>query len=105
MRAYIRAARDYNNGLANGKLAGPNAAEVISILTEYTSIKDPETFRTIVPQGTNPDGKLNVPSLQTDLDFFKSGGLIEGTVSLDQVVDTSFAEDAVKKLGPYQQQK
>ena len=99
------AARDYNNALANGKIAGPNADEVISILTEYTSIKDPETFRTIVPQGTSPDGKLNVASLQTDLDYFKSDGLIEGNVSLDQVVDTSFAEDAVKKLGPYQPQK
>lgn len=105
MRAYIRAVRDYNNALSNGKLAGPNAAEVISILTEYTSIKDPETFRTIVPQGTNPDGKLNLASLQTDLDFFKSEGVMEGDVSLDKVVDASFAEDAVKKLGAYQPQK
>lgn len=105
MRAYIKAARDYNYALSNGKIAGPNADEIISILTEYTSIKDPETFRTIVPQGTNPDGKLNVASLQTDLDYFRSDNLIEGNVSLDQVVDTSFAEDAVKKLGPYQPQK
>ncbi|MBB3593761.1 NitT/TauT family transport system substrate-binding protein [Rhizobium sp. BK529] len=105
MRAYIRAARDYNNALSNGKLAGPNANEVVSILTEYTSVKDPETFRTIVPQGTNPDGKLNVESLKTDLAYFKSEGLMEGEVSLDKVVDTSFAEDAVKKLGPYQPQK
>ncbi|WP_454848713.1 ABC transporter substrate-binding protein [Rhizobium binxianense] len=105
MRAYIRAVRDYNNALSNGKLAGPNADEVISILTEYTSIKDPETFRTIVPQGSNPDGKLNVASLQTDLDYFKSEKLMEGDVSLDKVVDASFAEDAVKTLGPYQPQK
>jgi NitT/TauT family transport system substrate-binding protein len=105
MRAYIRAVRDYNNALSNGRLAGPNADEVISILTEYTSIKDPEVFRTIVPQGSNPDGKLNVASLQTDLDYFKSEKLMEGDVSLDKVVDTSFAEDAVKTLGPYQPQK
>ncbi|MDK1491885.1 ABC transporter substrate-binding protein [Sinorhizobium sp. 7-81] len=105
MRAYVRAARDYNNALLNGKLAGPNAAEVISILTEYTSVKDPEIFRAIVPQGINPDGKLNVASLQTDLGYFRSEGLMEGEVALDQVVDTSFAEAAVKKLGPYQPQK
>lgn len=105
MRAYIRAVRDYNNALANGRIAGPNADEIISILTEYTSIKDPQTYRTIVPQGTNPDGKLNLASLQTDLDYFKSQNEIEGTVSIDQVVDTSFAEAAVKKLGPYQPQK
>ncbi|QWW72372.1 ABC transporter substrate-binding protein [Rhizobium sp. WYJ-E13] len=105
MRAYLRAVRDYNDALANGQLAGPNAEEVVSILTEYTSIKDPETFRTIVPQGTNPDGKLNMDSLRTDLQYFQSEGLMEGDVSIDKVVDTSFAESAVKKLGPYEPKK
>jgi NitT/TauT family transport system substrate-binding protein len=105
MRAYLRAVRDYNDALANGRLAGPNAEEVVSILTEYTSIKDPETFRTIVPQGTNPDGKLNMDSLRTDLQYFQSEGLMEGDVSIDKVVDTSFAESAVKKLGPYEPKK
>jgi NitT/TauT family transport system substrate-binding protein len=101
MRAYIRAVRDYNNALSNGKLAGPNAAEVISILTEYTPIKDANVYRAIVPQGTNPDGKLNVASLENDLAFFKSEGVVKGNVTVAQVLDTSFAENAVKELGPY----
>ena len=101
MRAYIRAVRDYNNALLNGKIAGPNAAEVISILNEYTPIKDPNTYRTIVPQGTNPDGKLNIASLENDLAFFKSEGVVKGNVTVTQVLDTSFAENAVKELGPY----
>ncbi|MFQ0815149.1 ABC transporter substrate-binding protein [Brucella anthropi] len=105
MRAYIRAARDYNDALSNGRLAGAKAGEVISILTEYTSIKDPEFYRSIVPQGTDPDGKLNVESLQRDLDYFKSEKLMQGDVALDKIVDTSFAEAAVKVLGPYQPQK
>jgi NitT/TauT family transport system substrate-binding protein len=105
MRAYIRAARDYNDALANGRLAGPNANQVISILTKYTPIKDASLYRQIVPQGTDPDGKLNIASLEQDLAFYKREGVINGNVTVAQVVDTSFAEAAVKQLGPYKPRK
>lgn len=101
MRAYIRGVRDYNDALKDGKLAGPNAAEIIAILTEYTSIKDPETFKTITPNGVNPDGGVNLPSLKKDLEFYKAQGLVVGQISVEQVVDMSFVEAAVKDLGPY----
>jgi len=100
MRAYIRGVRFYNDALANGKLAGPNAAAVIKLLNDETKM-DPAVLRDIVPTGANPDGKLNVASLREDLAAFKSWGLIEGNVTADQTVDTSFAADAVKGLGPY----
>jgi NitT/TauT family transport system substrate-binding protein len=102
MRAYLRAVRDYNDALKDGKIAGPNAAEVIAILTEYTNIKDPAVYRTISPQGCNPDGAVHEPSLKNDLAFYKSEGLIKGTVSLEQTLDNSFVEAALKDLGPYQ---
>jgi NitT/TauT family transport system substrate-binding protein len=101
MRAYLRAARDYNDSLANGKIAGPNADEVIAILTQYTPIKDASVYRSIVPQGTNPDGKLNIASLENDLAFFKREGVVKGNVSVAQVVDTSFVDAADAALGPY----
>jgi NitT/TauT family transport system substrate-binding protein len=46
MRAYVKAARYYYGALANGHLAGPNAADVIAILTA-TSTKDPAVYRAI----------------------------------------------------------
>ena len=101
MRAYIRALRDYNDALKDGKLAGPQADEVIAILTEYTNIKDPAVYRSITAHGANPDGFVNMPTLATDLDFFKATGDIEGKVTIEQVVDNSFAEAVVKELGPY----
>lgn len=100
MRAYIRGVRFYNDALANGKLAGPNAAAVIKLLNDETKM-DPAVLRDIVPTGANPDGKLNVASLREDLAAFKGWGLIEGNVTADQTVDTSFAAEAVKGLGPY----
>ncbi len=101
MRAYLKAVRFYNDALKDGKLAGPNAAEVISILTQYTKIKDPEVYRAITPSGCNPDGKVNLASLEKDFQFFKEQGLIEGNVNVGQAVDASFAEAAARELGPY----
>jgi NitT/TauT family transport system substrate-binding protein len=101
MRAFIRAARFYNGALADGKLAGPNADEVIKIMTEETKIKDPSIYRAVTPNGINPDGHVLFPSMHTDFDFFKSQGLIEGNVKIDDVVDDSFAAAAVRQLGSY----
>lgn len=101
MRAYLRAVRDYNDALQNGKIAGPNAPAVIAVLTQYTHIKDPAVFRAITPQGCNPDGKVNEVTLKKDLQFFKDEGLVKGNVTVDQVVDNAFAEAAAKELGPY----
>lgn len=101
MRAYLRAARDYNDALKDGKLAGPNAKEVIDILTEYTKIKDPAVYRAITPHGCNPDGKVHEASLKNDLQFYKDEGLVKGNVTVDQVLDHSFVDAALKVLGPY----
>jgi NitT/TauT family transport system substrate-binding protein len=100
MRAYIRGARFYNDALAHGKLAGPNAAAVIGLLNEETKM-DPAILRDVTPPGTNPDGKLNVASLRDDLAAFKAWGLIEGNVTAEQTVDPTFAAEALKGLGPY----
>lgn len=101
MRAYIRAARDYNDALKDGKLAGPKAEEVIAILTEATVIKDPAVYRRITPNGIHPDGRVNIESMRKDLAFFKAQNLIEGNVSAEDVVDHSYVEEAAKVLGPY----
>lgn len=105
MRAFIRGARFYNDALAGGKLAGPNAEAVIALLLDETKMKDPSVLREVTPPGVNPDGRLNVASLREDLAQFKAWGLIEGTVTADQCVDTSFAADAARRLGPYRRKK
>ena len=102
MRAYVRGAREYNDALKDGKLAGANAAEVIAILSEFTAIKDPQVHRDSVAAGISPNGGVYVASLKKDLEFYKSQGLISGNVSVEQVLDSSFSEAAVKDLGPYQ---
>lgn len=101
VEAYIRAVRFYNDAILNGTLTGPTAPEVISILTKYTPIKDPNFFRATTPPAINPDGTLNLESMQKDWQFFKEMKEIDGTVPVDRVVDLSFVKDALKVLGPY----
>ena len=101
MRAYLRAVRHYHGALKDGRLAGDNAEEIIQVLTEYTPIKDPQVSRTIVPNGIDPDGKVNIPTLKEDYDVYKSQGWIEGAATVEDVIDMSFVEAAVKDLGPY----
>jgi NitT/TauT family transport system substrate-binding protein len=101
MRAYIRAVRFYNGALANGRLDGPNADEVIAILSEATPIKSRDIYKAITPTGMNPDGRVNKASLAYDLAFYTEQGLVKAAVNLDDAVDGSFVEAALEKLGPY----
>jgi NitT/TauT family transport system substrate-binding protein len=101
MRSYLRAIRFYNGALKDGRFAGPNAEEVITILAAATPLKDIKIYKAITPTGMNPDGRLNVESLRSDLDFYTEQGWTTGRINLNEFVDNSFAEQAVKELGPY----
>jgi NitT/TauT family transport system substrate-binding protein len=101
MRAYLKGVRYYNDALKDGKIAGKNADEVISILTEYTAIKDPEVYRSIVPNACNPDGRVNADSLRKDFAFFNEQGLIKGKVDFNEIFDNSYVDAVVRELGSY----
>ena len=101
MRAYLKGVRDYNDALKDGRLAGPHANEVIRILTESTELKDASLYQAITPSGCNPDGRVHVASLKQDLEYYRSERLIEGDVTVEQLVDHSYVDWAVKELGPY----
>jgi NitT/TauT family transport system substrate-binding protein len=102
LKAFIRGVRDHNDALdANGRFVGEKGEEIIRILNEYTPIKDPQVYRTIVPNGIDPDGKVNIPTLKEDYEVYKMQGWIEGAATVEDVIDMSFVEAALKDLGPY----
>jgi NitT/TauT family transport system substrate-binding protein len=51
----------------------------------------------------DPDGRVNTASLQRDLDFYASQGLVDSKIDVSRIVDMSFAIEAVKLLGPFKQ--
>jgi len=101
LNAYIRAVRDYNDAILGARLAGPNAAEIIAILTEYTEIKDRETYANMNAFAVNPNGGVNAETLRNDYNFFRERGLVSAAITVDRVIDKSFAEEALRVLGPY----
>jgi NitT/TauT family transport system substrate-binding protein len=101
LKAYLRAVRDYDRALKDGRIAGPGADEIIQMLGEMTGVKDLSIFRDAVPPYMEPNGALSMINLQTDFAYFKEIGLVKKDMSLDRVVDRSFAEAAIAQLGTY----
>ncbi len=101
MQAYLRAVRDYNDALDDGHLAGTGAAAIIDIMVRYGKVKEARVYRDMVPNGVDPDGRVNLVSLQEDHDLFRALGLLKGTSQVKDLVDLSFADAAVAALGPY----
>ena len=49
-----------------------------------------------------PDGRMSMDGLRNDLQFFKEQKLIQDpNITVERIIDTSFAEQAAKELGPY----
>ncbi len=101
MRALIRGMRFYVDSLKDGRLAGPNAERTIAILTKYGTVKDPAIYRALVPSGLDPNGEVNMDSLRATWQFFRDTKQIDGSVTVEDIVDMSLAHDAVASLGPY----
>ncbi len=101
MIAYLQGIRYYNDACKDGRLAGPNADEMIDIMVKYSRVKDPAIYRDATPNGVDPDGKLDLASLNKDLTFYKDMKLITGSVTVEDAIDTSLMEAAAKQLGPY----
>ena len=102
MRAYLKGVRYYNDAIVKGRLSGPRGEEIVAILAEKIPLKDNSLYKTLIPPACDPDGKVQLKSLAEDLEFFRAAGQIEGAVTLEQALDSSFAEAAVAQLGPYQ---
>ena len=101
MRAYVRALRDYNDAVENGRFTGSKGDEIVGILAKYLGVKE-DQIRATYTQAVDPDGRPNVVSLRKDLDFFKAEGDVTAReVTVDQILDTSFVDAAVSALGPY----
>ena len=102
MRAYIRAARDYNDVIENGRwMTTPKSDEIVGIVARRLDLK-PAQIRAAFPHALDPDGRVNLDSMRKDLQFFKDAGeFADRSFQVESVIDTSFVDAAVRDLGPY----
>ena len=98
LTAYIKGVRVYNDAFVKGE----GRAEVVRTLIENTAVKDPTAYERMNMAGLDPDGRIARQALQLDMDYFRRQGYYTGPATLDDLMDTSFAEYAVQQLGPSQ---
>ena len=106
LRAYVRALRDYNDAVVDGRFStGAKGEAVVKILARNLGMKE-EQIRSSYVQAISADGKPNVESLRKDLQFFiAQGEVTDAKVDLDKILELSLVEAAARSLGPYQPKK
>lgn len=98
MRAYVQAARFYNDAFVKKDAA--KRAEAIEILSAATKV-DKALFETMAMPGIDPTGKVNVESLREIQSWFVGKGSQKKAIDLAKAVDLSFADEAVRQLPGY----
>jgi NitT/TauT family transport system substrate-binding protein len=102
MVAYLKGVRFYNDAIRDGHFAGPKGEELIDILVRETRYKDRELYKKVVPNGCDPDGRVDRPSLENDLAFWRANKFVEDDkIGISDVLDNSYVEAALKIVGPY----
>jgi NitT/TauT family transport system substrate-binding protein len=96
MFAYIQGVRLYTDAMHKGI----DKDAILDVLMRYAPA-DRELYRRMRPIDLDPDGRPNRASIAFDQDMLLRLGAVQQAVNLDGVVDTSFVDRALARLGPY----
>jgi NitT/TauT family transport system substrate-binding protein len=98
LRAYTRGVREYVKGLIQKDSA--KMAEVVPILIQHTTVKDPTLFQKAIPSGLKADPVPNVKSITDDLAWFVKSGQVQQVFDLGPYLDSALVQEAVQQVGP-----
>jgi NitT/TauT family transport system substrate-binding protein len=98
MVAYLRGARDFHEAIYRGG----DRDKIIDILVKHAPVKDREAYRRMILPGTEPNGDVNLASLQEALAEFTTAGDVGPGANLGKIVDLSFIGYAQQVLGRYE---
>jgi len=95
--ALARGARDY----CQAYHGGPNRDYVINLMVEKKiGVRDTLEKR---PWGArDPNGRINRASILDIQDWFYNEGLVKQKFPIERLIDSSFADEAAKELGPFE---
>jgi NitT/TauT family transport system substrate-binding protein len=96
MTAHLRALRDYHRAFFGD---GQYRAEFVQVMGRITGISDTGLLERMEPTWADPNGGVNVESLQDLQRWYIGRGEQTGEVNFDRVVDPSFVEHAISRLG------
>ena len=97
LRAYVRGVRDYVRAMQERDPAA--FEEVVPILIEHTTMKDRALFEKAIPSGLRPDPLPNAQSIADDQEWYLAHGHQTQRINVQDFVDTSYVEQAIRELG------
>ena len=95
--AYLRGVRDY----CNAYHGAPIKDEIIAALIRHGSERRPELLHKYPWPARSPNGRINTASMLDMQDWFIKNGYSRAKFPAERLVDASYAELAVQKLGPF----
>ncbi len=96
MDAYLRGVRLYNEAFARGV----DKDRIIGILASRAKL-DVAVIRDGFPAGLDPNGRVNLRFLNECQQYFIQQKYLREAIDLARLVDTSFADSTVARLGEY----
>jgi NitT/TauT family transport system substrate-binding protein len=96
--AYIKGVRAYCQAVHGGS----SRKEMIDLLVKAKIEPRQEALEAFAWQSRNPDGRINVASIMDVQDFYIKGKFTNARLPADKVIDTTYVDYAVQKLGPFQ---
>jgi len=95
--AYLRGVRDY----CDAYHGAPVKEEIIAALIRHGSERRPELLRRYPWPARSPDGRINTASMLDMQDWFIKNGFSRAKFPAERLVDASYADFAVRKLGAF----
>ena len=95
--AYLRGVRDYCNAYHGGSIRH----EMIDSIVRHGSEKNPKLLNDYPWVARSPDSRVNVASMLDMQDWYVANKFSTAKLPAERLVDTSYADEAVKRLGPF----
>lgn len=96
LNGFSKGVTDYNAAMIDKAGGEAGVDEMVQLIHQYVYNDRPiEKAKGPIVQGTmriNENAKLNLASVQDQLDWFKDGGFVNAEVTIDDLVDTSYVE-------------
>ncbi len=98
MVAYLRGVRDYYRAFFGD---GQGKDEIMDLLTRITAVRDKALLERTAPTWMDPNGSVTTDSLRAVQQWYAERGDLTGELDLDRVVDLSYVDYALERLGRY----
>jgi NitT/TauT family transport system substrate-binding protein len=95
MVGYLRGIRDFNAAFDHR----PVDEGVVAILVQHTTVKDPAAWQIARPAPINQNGYTYPENIQRSQDYFVANNMVQQPVDLSRVIDHSYVEYALERLG------